>query len=303
MSSSGMLFDMFRLRQWFLLNFSIPKAEIFLECVVCATEKLLIEFQGIYSDICVHVERTVCNSCVYNSTKYLVEDSMIYYGEVTCPEPNCNGKFDYHAIREIILFLGKDKALFAQYDQHVIRQHLEQMPDFIWCAHACGSGQLHDYTGSSNPVVTCLKCQQTTCFKHRIVWHTDMSCEQYDILKSQPSENSATSKWLEMFTKQCPQCQWHIQKSEGCDHMTCRHCKHEFCWECFVDYKHIADSGASQHQPVCSHYQVKRSHHHSKDASAPLGVSSRPILRKFRTLFWNIYFVYPDIFNWSDFYA
>ena len=177
-----------------------------------------------------------------------------------CPEPSCNGKFDYHAIREIILFLGKDHALFEQYDQHVIRQHLEQMPDFVWCGHACGSGQLHDYIESSNPVVTCLKCQQSTCFKHRIAWHTDMSCEQYDILKSQPSENCATNKWLEMFTKQCPQCQWHIQKSEGCDHMTCRHCKHEFCWECFVDYKRIVDSGSSQHQPLCTHYQVKLSH-------------------------------------------
>ncbi|CAF5154745.1 unnamed protein product, partial [Rotaria sp. Silwood1] len=68
--------------------------------------------------------------------------------------------------------------------------------------------------------------------------------------------NDATNKWLEMFAKQCPQCHWHIQKYEGCDHMTCRQCKYEFCWICFVDYKLIASKGVSQHKTTCSHYQV-----------------------------------------------
>ena len=64
--------------------------------------------------------------------------------------------------------------------------------------------------------------------------------------------------WLKLFSKQCPKCQWHIQKTEGCDHMTCRHCKHEFCWICRVDYKLIADKGNSQHETSCTHYEVIR---------------------------------------------
>ena len=43
------------------------------------------------------------------------------------------------------------------------------MPDFIWCAYNCGSGQLYDIAVvSSNPTVTCMKCNRCTCFKHRV---------------------------------------------------------------------------------------------------------------------------------------
>jgi hypothetical protein len=31
--------------------------------------------------------------------------------------------------------------------------------------------------------------------------------------------------------KQCPSCKFWVEKSEGCDHMTCR-CSFEFCYIC-----------------------------------------------------------------------
>lgn len=226
---------------------------------MCATEKLLDEFQGIYGDTCAHIERTVCNSCVYENIKCLIEDSSIYDGQVACLEPDCHGTFNYHEIRDIILFIGKNEILFEKYDQRLILRHLEQMPDFVWCAHNCGSGQLYNPEGSTDPIVVCTKCQQHTCFKHRTVWHVDMSCDQYDMVTSQPSSTDATNKWLELFTKLCPQCKYHIQKNEGCDHMTCRYCKHEFCWECLADYKLIANQGQSHHNRLCSQYQVNSS--------------------------------------------
>ena len=244
----------------YTMNFRIPINLITRECIVCVIEKSFDQFEGIYGDACAHFERTVCNSCVYENTKCRIEDSMIYYENVVCPEPNCHGVFDYYGIQQILLFIGKNNALFEQYDQHLIYCNLEKIPEFIWCAYGCGSGQMHDLVEASNSIVTCVKCNRRICFKHRAIWHTDMSCDQYDLLTSQPSENDANNKWLELFAKQYPQCQWYIQKNEGCDHMTCRYCKHQFCWECFVDYRLIADKGQSQHETSCSHYQVKYFH-------------------------------------------
>ena len=37
-------------------------------------------------------------------------------------------------------------------------------------------------------------------------------------------------------TKKCPRCQTPIEKDEGCNHMACRKCRHEFCWICMKDW-------------------------------------------------------------------
>lgn len=44
-------------------------------------------------------------------------------------------------------------------------------------------------------------------------------------------------QYINRNTKKCPGCKVNIEKNEGCNHMTCRQCKHEFCWICFVDWK------------------------------------------------------------------
>jgi len=43
--------------------------------------------------------------------------------------------------------------------------------------------------------------------------------------------------WEEIFTRRCPSCGVSIQKSGGCDHMTCRKCQFEFCWLCALKFQ------------------------------------------------------------------
>ena len=35
----------------------------------------------------------------------------------------------------------------------------------------------------------------------------------------------------------CPNCTIYIEKTGGCDHMTCKTCGYEFCWECLQSYR------------------------------------------------------------------
>eukprot|EP00943_MAST-04B_sp_MAST-4B-sp1_P006396 g6396.t1 len=47
----------------------------------------------------------------------------------------------------------------------------------------------------------------------------------------------ASEIWLRANTKNCPKCKVLIQKNDGCNHMTCKHCTHQFCWICMGDWK------------------------------------------------------------------
>ncbi|CAF1039876.1 unnamed protein product [Rotaria sordida] len=238
------------------LNNRISLSQITRECAVCSMDKPYSEFIGNYSEACRHLERTVCDACVYENTKFLVENTSIYDEQLICPEQNCNATFDFYAIRGILLATGKSHIVFEKYDKNLIYRRLEQMTEFVWCAHECGSGQLHDLEGFSSPEVICIKCQLRTCFTHRTIWHTGITCAEYDLQQSQLPDDG-TCAWLDQNTKRCPQCRWYIEKNAGCNEMKCRRCHHKFCWECQADYRIISREGKSNHRSWCSHYKPK----------------------------------------------
>ena len=45
-------------------------------------------------------------------------------------------------------------------------------------------------------------------------------------------EEMETQKWLEDMSKQCPHCKAFIEKSDGCNKMSCWRCNTFFCWLC-----------------------------------------------------------------------
>ncbi len=42
-----------------------------------------------------------------------------------------------------------------------------------------------------------------------------------------------------------------IQKTDGCEHMTCKKCKHEFCWLCLCSHSEIKRVGNTAHKEDC----------------------------------------------------
>jgi len=56
-------------------------------------------------------------------------------------------------------------------------------------------------------------------------------------LKRRQREEQLSMAKVQATTKQCPGCQRPIEKNEGCDHMTCITCRHEFCWRCMKPWR------------------------------------------------------------------
>jgi hypothetical protein len=87
-------------------------------------------------------------------------------------------------------------------------------------------------------------------------------------------EEDASRKLILESTKKCPGCQRAIEKSWGCDHMTCKcaacriergrcnvcvgsRCKKEFCWQCLAPYKKKGVRGV-EHRQGCQYYDPHR---------------------------------------------
>ena len=65
------------------------------------------------------------------------------------------------------------------------------------------------------------------------------------------------AKWLNANTKKCPKCRANIEKTYGCNWMTCHSCKHGFCWLCMGD--EAAHPGrAGNHARQCDNIEQVR---------------------------------------------
>ncbi len=45
------------------------------------------------------------------------------------------------------------------------------------------------------------------------------------------ADEAASRRALSQY-KRCPKCKVYLDKNGGCNHFTCRACRHEFCWDC-----------------------------------------------------------------------
>lgn len=82
------------------------------------------------------------------------------------------------------------------------------------------------------------KCGQTYCFACKEPEaHRPVACDTVQAWNIKNSAESENLTWIIANTKPCPECQRPIQKNQGCMHMTCSQCRHEFCWLCQGDWK------------------------------------------------------------------
>jgi len=153
-----------------------------------------------------------------------------------CPEAKCKETVPDSVFTQLL-----PENLQPMYKKFRLNDIVESSSNFMWCpAKNCNYViQLNAFTKNEKKVksIRC-DCGNYFCFSCKDAAHRPLTCDMFgkwSLLFS--SIEKMSEIWIKNNTKKCPQCSVDIEKNQGCMHMTCRKCKHEFCWICMGNWK------------------------------------------------------------------
>lgn len=234
-----------------------PRPVPVIKCTICLEPIPAESPKRVPTPRCTH-DCVVCTECLERHIVYSIQDRGVT--NVVCPTSFCSMVLEYDEVYAAV----KDQSVLERYENLLVRRNLQKVQNFVWCKNAkCSFGQIHE-GGASCPAVKCNECSEESCFIHGVPWHYGLTCSQYTskINKEQNETVRATQAYLVKNAKACPnpKCGRMIEKTSGCDHMTCAMpvgCGHEFCWCCLADYEPIYRSGNHRHKRKCRHYDSR----------------------------------------------
>ena len=101
------------------------------------------------------------------------------------------------------------------------------------------------------------------------------------LMKNKSESENIT--WMIANTKNCPKCQRPIEKNQGCNHMTCNMCKHEFCWMCMGDWKDHGSATGGYYK--CNKYEEMKNDKNSITSAEAKREKAQHELKKYMFFF------------------
>jgi hypothetical protein len=197
------------------------------ECTICFDT---INYSDIIPLTCGHIYHPYC---ILPYIKSKVEDKVF---PITCPDPKCGIEF---SDAELKIFCDRD--LYDKMVEFQFKLFVEQNNDMFNQCPTADCPFIFQWDGDKeNQRFDCKICNKQYCIMCRVEWHEGMTCSEYRELNGYPPEDRLFYKFIKGTPfKQCPKCKFWVEKSEGCDHMTCR-CKFQFCYICGGTYQACA---------------------------------------------------------------
>ncbi|KAL1941937.1 hypothetical protein VTO73DRAFT_6467 [Trametes versicolor] len=159
--------------------------------------------------------------------------------------------------------LGDDRETWARYQELLVRQFVGCIPHLKFCPYpsctytvSCPSAATKSSLAQIVPIVTCgASSTHVFCFGCPIdADHRPVVCAVARMWMKKCQDDSETANWIKSNTKECSKCMSTIEKNGGCNHMTCKKCKYEFCWVCMGPW---SEHGTSWYS--CNRYDEKAS--------------------------------------------
>jgi len=185
-----------------------------------------------------------CTDCWMTFIETMMQDGPTCIHK-TCPQVRCNEVVTEDEVSKIA------PEFESQYRSFQLRSFVELNGTSRWCPGpgceriACLSADSASLFFTDSTInATCDTCFTCFCLKCGEEPHAPLVCKDLIKWHEKCRNESETANWILANTKPCPKCTSRIEKNQGCNHMTCQQCKHEFCWICMGDWvDHSANTG------------------------------------------------------------
>jgi IBR domain, a half RING-finger domain len=176
-------------------------------------------------------KHTYCLECFEECCRSAASTSKDEF-QIRCQgdEGTCSTVFTLREVKDHISSLVFETVLKSTFEEYIQRhpQALRYCP-----TPDCGYVYRCTTTSSSRPpAYTCPKCFEPLCTSCHSR-HGGYTCAEYKDIASGGYDALAKLK-RELNIKDCPKCTTPMEKTEGCNHMTCAGCKAHICWVCMA---------------------------------------------------------------------
>ncbi|KIM84557.1 hypothetical protein PILCRDRAFT_387571 [Piloderma croceum F 1598] len=223
-----------------------------------------------------------CRSCLEAFWKLCIQEGDV--GRVGCPDPECVWEAEEEEVARIVTPDEVERWRWLRE-----KKAIEKDPTMLHCplpfcqaAVPKPQGPVEDESGWSR-LRTCQSCGFSFCSFCKRTWHGPLSdcpisvtesvvSEYVNLEEDSPKrvlierrygkatilrlvakyeEDRSNAEWFTSSTMPCPGCRVHVEKSAGCNHMTCAKCAQHFCYRCGAQidpsspYKHFNIPGTS----------------------------------------------------------
>jgi len=229
-------------------------------CLICQRS---VKGSGIVQLSCDHA---ICRSCLSAYWTYTIQQGDINH--TCCPDADCMKKGRAPRIEELEVVLPPEliQRWHFLHDKWVC----ERDPAATYCpipscqSSVLGPVQIQHEESGWTWLRTCPRCSFSFCALCRRTWHgphtscaesvTSQIVGEYQASEGDPAqrlqlerrygrarlrklvaqyeEDQLNEKILTSSTMMCPGCKIRIEKSMGCNHITCLKCKQHFCYLC-----------------------------------------------------------------------
>uniref|UniRef100_A0A8C6SVS1 RBR-type E3 ubiquitin transferase n=1 Tax=Neogobius melanostomus TaxID=47308 RepID=A0A8C6SVS1_9GOBI len=175
---------------------------------------------------------TVCEDCLKLYVSSQVRMAKSY---VSCPSPDCTGYLEEGMLLSVLT--NEEVARYRYFlELSQLDSSTKPCPQ---CSHFTSLKTQPPHRSEHKYKIQCDSCQFVWCFKCHAPWHNGLKCKQYR------KGDKLLRTWANVIehgqrnAQKCPRCKIHIQRTEGCDHMTCTQCNTNFCYRCGERYRHL----------------------------------------------------------------